>query len=261
MARLDLTRESAALAAELEREAPELAALSSDARASAIETWRGRMVNEHASARVFAGLIPQLMRAELDAGRQAEVAEMIADELRHARQCAAVVAALGGAPIGELPALSDVPAHADAEPLEGLLRNIISVSCMSETVAVALISAERMNTGPAALKRVLGDILADEVQHARFGWRLLEELAPRLPAAMKRRLGVYLVTAFAHLREHELAHLPARPAPSRAAEAVGVCDGHEARRLFLDTVRDVIIPGLEDHGLPAAAAWEASLAA
>ena len=148
-----------------------------------------------------------------------------------------------------------------ATPIEAILRNVISVSCLSETVAVALIDSERLRAGPPALAELLKRILADEVQHARFGWRLLEELAPRLPAAMKRRLGVYLVTAFAHLREHELAHLPARPAPSRAAEAVGVCDGHEARRLFLDTVRDVIIPGLEDHGLPAAAAWEASLAA
>ncbi len=259
MPRLDLTREAAAIALDPAALSPD--ALDDHARAVAIETWRGRMLNEHISARVFAALIPQMMRAEIDAARQAEVAEMIADELRHARQCAAVVAALGGAPVGEIPALPPVPTHDDVAPLEGFLRNILSVACMSETVAVALISAERMNAGPELLKRVLGEILADEVQHARFGWRLLEELAPQLPAELKQRLGVYLVFAFAHLREHELAHLPATPgsAPSRAAEAVGVCDGHEARRLFFETVYEVIIPGLEDHGIPAAAAWEASL--
>ncbi|MGB1274612.1 MAG: hypothetical protein ACPG77_02590, partial [Nannocystaceae bacterium] len=70
-----------------------------------------------------------------------------------------------------------------------------------------------------------------------------------------------LVAAFRGLREYELAQLPARSAPSEAAEAVGVCDGHEARRLFFDTVSEVIIPGLEDHGIPAAVAWAASLEA
>ena len=34
-------------------------------RTLAIETWKGRMLNEHASARVFAGLIPQMMAVYL----------------------------------------------------------------------------------------------------------------------------------------------------------------------------------------------------
>ncbi|MCA9688919.1 MAG: ferritin-like domain-containing protein [Myxococcales bacterium] len=234
-------------------------ALDERGRASAIATWRGRMVNEHVSARVFAALIPQMMAASVDPGLQAEVADMIADELRHARMCAAVVAALGGEAIAELGPLAPVPAHEDVGPLEGLLRNILSISCMSETVAVALIDAERRKAGPAPLARTLREILADEVRHARFGWRLLEALGPTLDAALRARLDDYLTVAFAHLRAHELAHLPARPAPSAAAEAVGVCDGHDARRLFFDTVEQVIVPGLEEHGFQAARAWSASM--
>ena len=51
----------------------DLPELTPDERAMAVRTWRGRMVNEHASAQVFAGLVPQLMRAALPGALQAEV--------------------------------------------------------------------------------------------------------------------------------------------------------------------------------------------
>jgi len=251
---LDLRAEAAAEAATLD-----LAGLTAEDRAFAIGTWRGRMVNEHVSARVFAALIPQMMAAGVRARLIAEVAAMIAEELRHGVQCAAMVHALGGEAVAEVPPLPSVPEHADAGALEALLRNVLSISCLSETVAVALIGAERETAGPPAMQETLTTILADEVGHARFGWRLLEELAPRLDDAIRARLGDYLVAGFRHLREHELAHLPPRPAPSPEAEAYGVCDGREARALFFETVRSVIVPGLEAFGIPAGRAWRTSL--
>lgn len=250
---LDLRAEAAAAALPLDG-----SMLSDVERRAAVGTWRGRMVNEHISARVFAGMIPQMMAAAVPASAIALVADMIAEELRHGVQCAAVVHALGGDAIAELPPLPAVPLHADAPPLEALLRNVLSISCLSETVAVALIGAERELAGPPAMQSTLTAILADEVGHARFGWRLLETLAPRITPELRARLGDYLVAAFRHLREHELAHLPPHPAPSVEAERYGVCDGNDARQLFFETVRSVIIPGLEAHGIPAARAWAVS---
>jgi hypothetical protein len=180
---------------------------------------------------------------------------MTADELRHAELCAAVVEALGDDARAIMPALPPVPDHDDADPLEAVLRNVLSISCLSETVAVALIDAERRTAGPPALARLLARIVADEVGHARAGWRLLEQLAPRLRPALRASLGDYLVLALAHLVEHELAHLPARPSPSPAAQAVGVCDGHGARQLLFATIEQVIVPGLQAHGLDAVGAW------
>lgn len=254
MPRLDLRRPAAAIGLRL----PDELVLSEQDRMAAIGTWRGRMVNEHISARVFAGLIPQMMAAEIDAEAQAEVAQMIGEELRHGVQCAAVVAALGGDASAELPDLPPVPLHPEVAPLEGFVRNLLSIACLSETVAVALIGKERLEVGPAAFEELLGQILADEVGHARFGWRLLDALEPRLDAACRERLGDYLITAFVHFRDHELAHLPPVASPSRVAEALGVCDGRDARRLFKETVETVIVPGLERRGLPAAAAWRAA---
>lgn len=245
---LDLTRESAAHRVELGAMVP----LAPAERVLVENTWRGRMVNEHASARVFAGLLPQLMRANVAASKQAEVATMIADELRHARQCAAVLVALDAAPRAELPALDDVPRHEDAAPLEAALRNVLSICCLSETVAVSLINAERLEQEASPIGDVLKVILADEVTHARFGWKLLEDLD--LDDELTARLSGYLRIAFAHLETHELAHLsPVRPPDN--AMAHGACDGTTARDIFYSTIESIIVPRLEEHGFAAAEAW------
>jgi hypothetical protein len=256
MPTLDLSAEAAAVGLDLNGE--ELDALSPSEREAICQTWQGRMLNEHVSARVFAALLGQMMAAGSPAARLAAVAGMISEELTHGRLCAAVVHALGGDPVltyGDL----DAPAtHPDATPLEALLRNVLSISCLSETVAVALIGAEKLRAGPPALQEILADILADEVQHARLGWSLLEDHRADLDPALCARLGDYLATAFCHLRVHELAHLPETSSPSALAESYGVCDGSDARALFFDTVHEVIIPRLEEFGIPAERAWEAS---
>lgn len=256
MPTLDLTEEARAIDLKL----GESLDLSPTDRQAAIDTWRARMRNEHVSARVFAALLGQMMAAGSPAGEQARVAKMISEELEHGRLCAAVVWALGGEPVMETGELEEVPRHEEVAAVEGLLRNVLSISCLSETVAVALIGAEREQAGPAPLQEILKQILADEVQHARFGWRLLEAHAPGLDAATRERLGDYLVEAFAHLRAHELRYLPPSASPSEEAERYGVCDGRDARALFFQTVLEVIVPRLEAHGLPARRAWQASLA-
>jgi len=47
---------------------------------------------------------------------------------------------------------------------------------------------------------------------------------------------------------------PVTPPPP----TLGLCSGADARRLFLDTVEQVIVPGLERQGIPARRAWLAS---
>jgi hypothetical protein len=229
--------------------------LTDDERAMAARTWRGRMANEHASAQVFAGLVPQLMAAAVDADLLAQLPAMIADELRHAEQCAGVVVALGHAPIALLPPITPLPVHADVGPLEGALRNVLSVCCMSETVAVSVIRAEHAELEGTALGGVLGLILADEIQHARFGWGLLGRLAPRLDRAARERLGAYVEVALRHQVAWELPKLPVHLGLRAEVAAAGVCDGGLARELFFATVEDVIVPQLEAAGIPARAAW------
>ncbi len=159
------------------------------------------MVDAHVSSRLFAGLLPQMMRAGVDAGFQAATAEAVVDELRHARLCAAVVEALGGEARAPLPEPCDVPRHDDVDAAGGLLRNVVSIVCLEVTVTVAQLESQasprpRIDATPGH-RRDPGR----RNQHSRMGWRMLQTLAPRLDGRMRGRLGAYLVTAFAQLFE------------------------------------------------------------
>ncbi len=248
---LDLRR----AAAHRKLELPDLPALSEEARAMAIRTWRGRMVNEHISAQVWGALVGQLMRAAIPPELLADVASAVSDELRHAELCAAVVECLGGVAVARLPELEAVADHRDVGALEGALRNVISVGCMSETVAVSVIRAEQAELDGSALGEVLSSILADEVSHARLGWKILGICAPVLDNSARERLSAYLVDALAHQVQHEVPKLPVLGAVDPEAAAAGVCDGGFARQVFVDTIEQVIVPGLENAGLAARTAW------
>lgn len=235
-----------------------LPALSDAEVAMAARTWSGRMVNEHISAQVFAGLVPQLMRAAAPSELQAAVPAMISDELRHAEQCAGVVLALGHDPVAPLPTIVPLPDHADAAPIEALLRNVLSVCCLSETIAVSIIRAEQAELDGTPLGGILKEILADEINHARFGWGLLGRVAGDLDAPTRERLSEYLVDALAHQIEHEVPRLPVNLGLRDEIAQAGVCDGGLARELFFTTVEAVIVPQLDAAGLRATDAWAAA---
>ncbi len=228
-----------------------------------IATWTGRMINEYSSAIVFEGLARQLEGAGMDDETVRACAEFANEERRHGVLCGAVVEALGGTAVFVAPVQDEFPEHGDVSRAEAALRNVISISCMSETIAVSLIGAERLEMPEGALRELLTSIYADEVGHARFGWRLV----PRLIELLERdaqalgsdgwceRLAEYLAIAFDALETHELAHLNPHAAPPAEGACLGLCNGSDARSLFYSTVTDVIVPGLEQFGLPAADAW------
>jgi hypothetical protein len=246
-AAIDLRDLSQAVAVEL----PSLPEL----RESAIATWRGRMQNEYGSAKVFEALAAQMTRAGFDEETIAECCSFAEEERNHGVLCGAVVEALGGEAKGVLREQHDFPMHEDATPIEGVLRNLLSISCLSETIAVSLIGAEREEMPDGSLRALLTKIWADEIGHARFGWRLVSELVPKLDTETRERLGEYLQLAFAHLETHELAHLPLASRPPPEGVELGLCSGADARVLFYDTVESVIVPSLEALGLPAQRAF------
>ncbi|TNE85176.1 MAG: ferritin-like domain-containing protein [Deltaproteobacteria bacterium] len=221
----------------------------------ALGTWTGRMCNEYRSASVFEALATQLADTLGEDHEAVTTVRDFADEERkHGVLCGAVVESLGGQARAEIADPPPFPLHADAHPLEGALRNLLSVSCLSETVAVSLIGAEREDMPDGPLKDLLTEIWADECGHAHAGWKLVAELLPD-DDALKQRLGEYLAVALGHLEVHELAHLPEDAVWPEGANTWGLCSGLDARALFYETVEGVILPGLERMGLPANRAW------
>ncbi|MFO0758785.1 MAG: ferritin-like domain-containing protein [Byssovorax sp.] len=242
------------------RARPAVPAIDPALRLAAQRTWRGRMINEHGSAPVFEGLARAFARAGGFEGEVLACRTMAEEERTHGVLCGAVVEAFGGEARAIVSRPLPFPEHADVGPIEGLTRSVLSVSCLAETVAVSILSAERLEMPEGELRALVTRILSDEIGHARFGWRWLAEVGPALDGDARARLGAYLRVAFRRLEQHELDHLPARTCFPEGAAAYGLCSGEEARALFYDTVREVIVPRLEGAGIPAEAAWAARAA-
>jgi hypothetical protein len=223
--------------------------------ASARATWHGRMVNEFSSGRVFDQLADQLETRGVGERYVTQCRGFAGEERNHGALCGAVVEALGGQAVGALRVEGDLPEHPDAGALAGVARNVLSVSCLSETVAVSLIGAERLEMPEGPLRELLTRIWADEIGHARFGWKLVASLLGAMNAAERKQVGAYLPVALSHLEGHELAHLPLGAQPPPEGAALGLCSGTDARRLFYATVLEVIVPGLDAMGLDATGAW------
>lgn len=234
-------------------------ALDPDERRAIVATWRGRMVSEYASARVFAALVPQAMAAGLSARETGALAEMALEEIDHGIRCARVVVALGGEPVAPLGALPLVPTHDDACAVEGFVRNVLDVSCVAETVAVALVASEQALACCPALAEELERILADEVGHARFGWRIVETIVPTLPPTIRRRLGAYLVVAFREALARFAPFVTMLDA-SDAALSLGAPAGPGTFRVLVTTLETITVPKLEAAGIPARRAFDLALA-
>ncbi|MCA9604712.1 MAG: diiron oxygenase [Myxococcales bacterium] len=222
-------------------------------------TWRKRIAHEHGSAAVFSRLLPQLMEAEAPLELQTVVLRMSMDELRHAALCAAVTEALGADPVVEVDlATRPLPEHAGCAPVERALRNVTFACCLSETVSVGLLTAEKEETTEPLIRPVVEQLAADEVLHARFGWIWLATAWPSLDATQKERFADWLKLGFASLERSMLENMPhgdGDPAIAEAAARLGVLDSGEAREILRDTVETIIVPRLEDHGVPAARCW------
>ncbi len=223
-------------------------------------TWRARMVHEHHSAAVFSRLLPQLMAAGADLEFKTVVLRMSMDELRHASLCAGVVSLLGGQAEAEADLVTQpLPEHEDATPLEAALRNVMFVGCLSETVSIALLTEERELTTEPVIARVVDQLAADEVLHAKLGWTYLATVWPQLNAEERARTDAYLPVAFGYLEAKMLGAMPLvgdLPTTLRAeTEALGCLSSEEGRDLLYATLEGVIAPRLHDYGLDAMTAW------
>ena len=227
--------------------------------AFAANNWRDRMVHEHESAAVFTGLLPQLMEAEAALDFKTVIVRSGLDELRHAGLCGQVVEYLGGEPTAEANLeIAPVPQHTDCTPLEGVLRNVVFASCLSETVSMALLTSERERAEEPFVERVLRQLAGDESLHARLGWVFLSTCWQQTDGACAEAIADYLPVAFGAFEESMRSAMPTGHVPDDIlAEAVklGCSSGRQGRSILYETVDEVIIPQLEEIGLPARQAW------
>jgi hypothetical protein len=230
--------------------------------AEAREMWRSRMRAEHQSVPALTALATQLVDAGATIDAQAVVLRMALDEIRHAEICGEAVRALGGDPVCdvEVPIL---PVWPGVSPEERALRNVIFGNALVETVNTAQLVDFHDHMSDPYLREATRRLLADEVQHAAFGFDYLAAWAPWLDAHpdVRGSLDRFLRSAFGELeRVRSSSALPPRKlTPDEAA--LGIGDPERLMTVFFQTVELAIVPALEGFGLDAGTAFRERTAA
>jgi hypothetical protein len=222
----------------------------------------------HAAVTRAAGLWAHRALAELDAAARFErlatilrdtgakplVVDMARaaadDERRHHTRCIALACRFGVRPAashGNAPQL----AAGTRTLAEQALYETVSMSCVTETLSTALLMAIRAAAVDDEVAATADEILRDEVEHARLGWAHLAAEAPRRDLAF---LGPRLPAILAHT-VHEEIFGPDDAGPL-ADEIAGLGGLPRARRydVLVQTMRDVVFPGLRSHGIDTASA-------
>jgi hypothetical protein len=238
---------------------------SAEAQAIARANWLARMRQEHDSAAVFAGMLPQLVEAGCSLEMKTVVLRSAIDELRHAALCGQVATMLGGEPVVEANLHPrELPRHEGCSPLERIVRNVLFVSCISETVAVAVLTDERDHVREPNVDRVLQQLAGDETLHARIGWIFVRENWPKLDNDARERMHDYLAAALGYY-ERRVAEVatPHRlePALVDEARALGFAYGAEVREIVRETLETVVVPQLAACGPDARRAWASRVCA
>ena len=123
------------------------------------------------------------------------------------------------------------------------------MSCVTETLSAALLGEMVERAVDGQVRDVMQAILRDEVGHARLGWAHLAAEAQRGPAGF---IGDYLPAMLAGTVNDELFSSSAEHREREALCGLGALDRGGRRRIFEETMRLVVFPGLQRFGVDTA---------
>jgi hypothetical protein len=233
---------------------PSVAALSTAQRVAIAGHWKHRSKSELQVGRAFAAMVPLLRERGASVAVLDRLESGAEEEVRHSEICSRLAETYLGDEVAR-PKIDSVPLprfEVGDEELETALL-VSGMCCINETTATAWISA-CLAAAQTPLAQMANRIhLSDEIEHARIGWAHLASSA--VSDATRVALGPCLpklLEANAPGWERDDASLPPEGVPAHGHLAFEV-----SRRVFLDSVADLIIPGFTHVGVDTrpAQAW------
>ncbi|MBX3186480.1 MAG: diiron oxygenase [Labilithrix sp.] len=225
---------------------PAVSALTPELRAGLATYWEARARSELRVSEAFRLLGEELAVVGVSAVVRDMIDRAVTDEVRHAELCRTLAATYAGravAPTRVTPV--SLPPFEGATPELRAALHVLALSCVNETIASSWL-ARCLQISRAPLARAVNRVhLREEVGHARLGWA---HLASRnVTMQVRDKLGKWLrriLTANVPLWFTPDASLPEEGVPHH-----GVPSRSETRRVVLDAVRDVVLPGVAEVGV------------
>ena len=179
---------------------------------------------EHGSVAAFARVSLELLALGAPPDLVIGAHEAAMDEIRHARTCWALAAAMGEQPIGPGPL---VLPRFEAPRRDLVLAATIVEGCVGETFGSALLAEAARSCEASSLAGILSGIADDEERHAALAFRIV-----RFLGASRREIDDVLASVV--IEGTECANIPALAMFGRAAQ----------REVFQRTFDEVVVPVL-----------------
>ena len=214
--------------------------------------WAYRASLEHAAAARFRRLAARLEAVGFDHELVAIAALAETQEREHVRLCSEIAARFG-----EAPALPADPAVPEVAPSTWALRDrvvyeVVAFCCVTETANAAVVTAGADDVDDTQIRRAVRTILADEVQHARLGWRFLATHPPT--DAQLAWIGGYLPAMLRGTLRADLFEPQVVLGDEQTMQKYGTLPLAGRREVFVTGMREVLLPGLAELGVDTAPA-------
>jgi rubrerythrin len=211
------------------------------------EAWAFRARVEHDAALRFTRLAGAISEFDADSPAIALMRKAAEDERRHAGLCTELSRAYGQS-VGAADAASADIAPAQLAPREAVLYEVVAACCITETESVATLATLLAERAEPRVRTVLHEIARDEVIHGRMGWAHLAREATQLDVSF---LSAWIPVMFSGTVDDSLFATPAPEEDTDELLCHGVLPHSRKREVFVRTLVDVVLPGLEKFGVDA----------
>jgi len=176
------------------------------------------------------------------------------DEAVHAKVCIELAQEFLGRSVDPIQKVEEDPSMMPDYSKEQLIGEIVQTCCLNETWNATLLGYIYQRSEWPSIKAAARQLLGDEIWHSRLGWAYLNTVSA--------------VSSLSWLSGNIVSMLKTSGAIEILAdetgdelESYGEVSGETRRRLFSETFRDVISPGLETVGVCTAdaKAWISSI--
>jgi hypothetical protein len=235
---------------------PTLASLTPSQRQAIGQAWLGRSASEAGAAENFRLIVRSLREAGADAALVEMAERSIADELEHAELCRQVASRYLAreAPLPEA-RKARYPTFDGASPELVALLHLVLNCCFNETSATAYLGLCLSQAHGPLVHAALREMLSDDIDHARLGWAVLSSTLAANPALAPVLSGYVLPLTKMNFRTWRVGETPMHEEPAH-----GCPTGAEVARSIVESMDELVLPGLERAGLDVtvARAWIAA---
>jgi hypothetical protein len=231
---------------ELPEQDPVIDAMPADLRRDVGVTWERRAHEELKVATAFAVLTRELLETGADPRVLAGVSRGVNDEVRHAEVCRTLAARYRGADVAWPPEVGIEPSPRTDERRLRTAFHAVSMCCVNEAIASAFLDISLAGARSPSARAAVGELLADEVEHARLGWVFLATQPEGVRAAVEANLLTLVKPVWQCWWDATQVTL-VEGAPEHGLPSVGA-----TRDCAASALREIVLPGFAEIGFDTA---------